>query len=224
MPGNAGMKTAGMTTTHAPKTTPLWLPEKPLLLASTSATRRSLIESAGVPVEVRRPNVDEREAEMAMSGNRIGARGIAQQLARAKALAVSALEPERLVVGGDQTLACGDILFHKPAGLAQALQQLQQLSGRTHQLYSAFALARHGRIVHEMVDTAHLTMRVLGEAFLTRYLAQVGEEVMNSVGGYQLEGAGASLFETISGDYFTILGLPLLPLLAALRAESALAA
>lgn len=213
-----------MTQKATPTRTPLWLADQPLLLASTSATRRSLIENAGVPVEVRRPNVDERVVEIAMGGHKLGARGIAQQLARAKALAVSSLEPERLVVAGDQTLACGDILFHKPADLTQARQQLLQLSGRTHHLHSAFVLARHGHIVHEAVDTANLTMRVLSEAFLSRYLEQVGDAVTGSVGGYQLEGAGAGLFESISGDYFTILGLPLLPLLAALRAERVLVA
>jgi septum formation protein len=202
----------------------LWLSPLPLLLASTSVTRRTMLENIGIRVDVQRPDIDERAVESAMGTHKYDAGDIARHLARAKALAVSTQQPDRLVLAGDQTLALGDRLLHKPADLAHARQQLQQLSGQTHQLHSAFALARKGQIIHEALDTAHLTMLPLSADFLERYLATAGNDICHSVGGYQLEGPGSLLFETIKGDYFTILGLPLLPLLAALRAEKVLAA
>lgn len=206
---------------------PLWLPDRPLLLASTSATRRRLLEEAGIPLETRRPNVDERAVETALTGpgddDGMDASAIALQLARAKALAVSVLEPDRLVVGGDQTLALGKRRLHKPRDRDEALIQLRAMAAREHRLHAAFVLARHGHILAEAVDTARLSVRAYDDAFLARYLAVAGESVCESVGAYRLEGPGATLFDSVDGDYFTILGLPLMPLLAALRAEGALA-
>ena len=127
--------------------------------------------------------------------------------------------PGRFVVGADQTLALGTRLFSKPAGRAQAAEQLRALAGRSHELHSAVAVARDGKILFEAVSVARMTMRQLGEAEIEAYLDEAGEAVTSSVGAYQLEGLGVHLFERIEGDHFTILGLPLLPLLAFLRGE-----
>ncbi len=136
-----------------------------------------------------------------------------------KALAVSARQPGRFVVGADQTLALRRELFSKPAGRAQAAEQLRALAGGSHELHSAVAVARDGKILFERVSVARMTMRQLGEAEIDAYLDEAGEAVTTSVGAYQLEGLGVHLFERIEGDHFTILGLPLLPLLAFLRSE-----
>ena len=144
---------------------------------------------------------------------------IAALLARAKALSVSSRQPGKYVIGADQTLALGGRLFSKPTGRAQAAEQLRALAGRSHELHSAVAVVRDGKILFEAVAIAGMTMRRLGDAEIDVYLDQAGEAVTSSVGAYQLEGLGVHLFERIEGDYFTILGLPLLPLLAFLRSE-----
>jgi septum formation protein len=144
---------------------------------------------------------------------------IAALLAGEKALAVSARLPGRFVVGADQTLALGEQLFSKPAGRAQAAEQLRALAGRSHDLHSAVAVARNGKILFSDVSAAQMTMRQLTGADIRAYLDHAGEAVTSSVGAYQLEGLGVHLFERIEGDHFTILGLPLLPLLAFLRSE-----
>jgi len=144
---------------------------------------------------------------------------IAKLLAREKALWVSSRNPGRYVVGADQTLALGDRLFSKPAGRAAAAEQLRLLAGKGHELHSAFAVARDGKILLSDVSIAKMTMRRLDESQIEAYLDQAGEAVTTSVGAYQLEGLGVHLFERIEGDHFTILGLPLLPLLAFLRSE-----
>jgi septum formation protein len=148
---------------------------------------------------------------------------IAALLAREKALFVSSRQPGRYVIGADQTLALGDRLFSKPAGRAQAAEQLRALAGRAHELHSAVAVARDGKILFGDVAIARMTMRRLDEAEIAAYLDAAGEAVTSSVGAYQLEGLGVHLFERIEGDHFTILGLPLLPLLAFLRSERRLA-
>lgn len=201
----------------------LWIARHPLILASTSRTRRALIEAAGIVAETRHPEVDERaiEAQFRTSGAPI--EDLAQILAREKALAVSAREPERLVLGADQTLECDGEQFHKPTDLESAQKQIAALAGRTHHLHSAAALAIDGSVVFDTVETADLTVRPLDAAFISRYVAAVGDAVLTSVGGYQIEGKGVQLFSRISGDHFTILGLPLLPVLAFLRAEKHLA-
>ena len=200
---------------------PLWLAARPLVLASQSAVRRALLEAAGVPVAVAPAAIDERAAE-AKAGERDPAK-VAAVLARAKAGAVAAKQPGRLVLGADQTLALGERRFSKAADRAGARQQLTALRGKTHALHSALAVVRDGAVLFEHLDTARLTMREFSDAFLDSYLDTVGSAVTRSVGGYQLEGAGIQLFERVEGEHSTILGLPLMPLLRWLRNEGLLA-
>ena len=203
--------------------TDLWLSPQALILASTSATRRLLVSAAGIPVETMDPAVDERAVEAPFKKAGASAMEVAAALARAKALAVSNRLPGRLVLGGDQTLDCDGQSFSKPADREAAHRQLSALAGRTHHLHAAAALARDGRIVFETVSSAALTMRAMDAAFISRYLAAAGEAATRSVGGYQLEALGIHLFSDIAGDHFTILGLPLLSILPALRREAVLA-
>jgi septum formation protein len=199
----------------------LWRGKLPLLLASQSRARQMLLANAGIAFEARQADIDERAVQQA---SRLSAPGeIAALLAREKALAVSARHPGRLVAGADQTLALGFTLFSKPADRVQAKQQLGALAGRTHELHSAVAVVRDDRILFETVAIARMTMRSLGEAEINAYLREAGEAVISSVGAYQLEGLSIHLFERIDGDHFTILGLPLLQLLAFLRSERLLA-
>ncbi len=154
---------------------------------------------------------------------RTRARGARRRLAEAKAGAVAARHPTRVVVGADQVLACEGQLFHKPEDLAEARAQIGRLAGRTHALHSAVALAVEGRVAESFVETAHLTMRPLDAEAIATYVNLAGaDRVRASVGGYQLEGLGIHLFSEIAGDHSTILGLPLLPLLARLRARGLL--
>ena len=162
-------------------------------------------------------DIDERGIQA--SSNLSNPPEIALLLAREKAKAVSVNRPDSHVIGADQTLALGNRLFNKPAGRAQALAQLRDLAGNSHELNSAVAVARDGQIVFEHVSVARMTMRQMTEAELAAYLDAAGDAVTTSVGAYQLEGLGIHLFERIEGDHFTILGLPLLPLLAFLRGE-----
>lgn len=194
-----------------------------LILASGSAVRARLLRDAGLDFEVRDSRVDE-EAVKKKFAESDGGSGIedvtdtlAQALAGEKALAVSRAEPTAFVVGADQILSCDTLRFDKPRDMAEARANLARFRGRTHTLHSAAALARGGEIVWSHCDRARLTMRGFSDAFLDRYLATLGEKVRASVGCYQLEGPGIQLFERIEGDYFTILGLPLLALLAELR-------
>ena len=199
----------------------IWLGKDPLILASQSRARQMLLKNTGIPFEAIPADVDERAVQKTSGLSAPGE--IAKLLAREKALWVSLRNPGRYVVGADQTLALGDRLFSKPAGRAAAVQQLQLLAGSRHELHSAFAVARDGKILLADVSLAGMTMRPLGKAEIEAYLDQAGQAVTTSVGGYQLEGLGVHLFERIEGDHFTILGLPLLPLLAFLRGERLLA-
>ena len=201
---------------------PLWQDPEPLVLASKSASRRAMLEAAGVPVEVRAAGIDERAVEAAAGVS--GAREAAVLLACEKARAVARLMPSRLVVGADQTLSLDDRRLDKPADMAAARAQLAALSGRTHELHSAAAVVAGDTVLFTTVDTASLTARPLGAGFLDCYLDAAGPAVLSSVGAYQLEGAGIHLFERIEGNYFTILGLPLLPLFGFLRRRGSLAA
>jgi septum formation protein len=193
----------------------LWLAREPLVLASRSASRSAILAAAGVALEIIPADIDERGLE-AQAGEQSPA-GVANILARAKALAVSAERPARLVLGADQTLALGSALFTKPADIGAAREQLRRLRGRTHELHSAVVLARGETVVFEHCESARLTMRAFSDGFLDAYLEAAGSAVTASVGGYQVEGLGIGLFERIEGDHFTILGLPLLPLLHHLR-------
>jgi len=195
----------------------LWRGNDPLILASQSPARRALLANAGISFEAIPAAIDERAVQQ-ISG--LSAPGdVAALLAREKALSVSMGHAGRFVVGADQTLALGERLFSKPADRAQAADQLRALAGRCHELHSAVAVARDGKILFADASTARMTMRRLGEAMIDAYLDQAGDIVTSSVGAYQLEGLGVHLFERIEGDHFTILGLPLLQLLAFLRGE-----
>ena len=194
---------------------PLWLASDPLVLASRSAVRRTLLAAAGVPVEVQPADIDERSLETGLPSS--APTTVAALLAREKALAVGRLRPGRLVLGADQVLALDAKLFTKPADLAAARAQLRALSGRTHELHSAIALVRDGAVVFEHVGTARLSMRSFSDRFLDAYLDAIGSAATASVGAYQIEGLGLQLFERIEGDYFTVLGLPLLAALDFLR-------
>ena len=195
----------------------LWRGKHPLVLASQSLTRQALLANAGIDFEAAAADLDERAVQQA--SGLLAPGDIAALLAREKALSVSSRQPGKYVIGADQTLAQGERLFSKPAGRPQAAEQLRALAGRRHELHSAVAVARDGKILFETVAIAGMTMRRLGEAEIDVYLDQAGEAVRSSVGAYQLEGLGVNLFERIEGDHFTILGLPLLPLLAFLRSE-----
>jgi septum formation protein len=199
----------------------IWRGKDPLILASQSRARKMLLASAGIDFEALPADIDERVVQK--DSGLSAPDEIAALLAREKALAVSSQKPGRYVVGADQTLALGQRLFSKPAGRDQAAEQLRALSGNTHELYSAVAIARDGKILFAEVAVARMTMRQLGEGEIGAYLGQAGDAVTTSVGAYQLEGLGSHLFERIEGDHFTILGLPLLKLLAFLRSEKLLA-
>jgi septum formation protein len=195
----------------------LWRAAEPLVLASKSVVRRVILEQAGLPVEPRVAALDERAIETDAGPRDPGA--VAALLARAKAAVIAAKSPGRVVLGADQTLALGEQRFSKPEGRDAARRQLRELRGRTHSLHTAIALMRDDAVIFEHIDVAYLTMRPFSDRFREVYLDQAGETVALSVGAYQLEGPGVHLFERIAGDYFTILGLPLLPLLGALRRE-----
>jgi septum formation protein len=194
----------------------LWLAADPLVLASRSEARRALLAAAGIPLDVRPADLDER----ALAAGAPAA--TAALLAREKALAVARTEPGRLVLGADQTLALGAERFDKPGDRAGAAAALRALRGRTHVLHSAVAVVQDGAVLFEHADAARLTMRTFSDRFLERYLDAAGAAVTASVGGYQIEGLGLQLFERIEGDYFTILGLPLLPVLDFLRRRQCL--
>ena len=192
----------------------------PLILASGSKVRAMLLRNAGLEFGVRDSRVDEDAVKNKFAGSDTDA--LALKLAEEKALTVSRTEPATLVIGADQILSCNGARFDKPRDMAEARANLQRFRARAHILHSGLALALGGEIVWRHVDQAHLTMRDFSDDFLAWYLTTLGEKVRSSVGCYQLEGPGIQLFERIEGDYFTILGLPLLPLLAELRRREVL--
>jgi septum formation protein len=199
----------------------LWRGKYPLILASQSRARQALLANAGIEFEAVAAEIDERAVQQ--DSILSGPGDIAALLARKKALSVSMRRPGNFVVGADQTLALGTQLFIKPDGRAQAAEHLRTLAGRSHELHSAVAVVRDGKILFESGDIARMTMRRLGGAEIEAYLNEAGAAITTSVGAYQLERLGVHLFERIEGDHFTILGLPLLPLLAFLRSERLLA-
>lgn len=195
----------------------LWRGNHPLVLASQSRARQTLLSNAGLAFEVMTADIDERASQQASNLSTPG--DVAGLLAREKALWVSLRRSGQFVIGADQTLALGPRLFNKPAGRTEAREQLRALAGRGHELNSAVAVALDGKILFAEVSVARMFMRKIEEAEIDAYLDAAGEAVTTSVGAYQLEGLGVHLFERIEGDHFTILGLPLLPLLAFLRSE-----
>jgi septum formation protein len=199
----------------------LWLAAAPLVLASRSAVRRTLLEAAGIPVEICPADIDERSVE---AGAPLQAPvAIAALLAREKASVIAERNRGRLILGADQTLSLDGRRFAKPADRAAARAQLRALSGRSHELYSAIAFVQDGAVLLEHVGVARLTMRAVSDRFLDDYLDAVGDAATASVGAYQLEGFGIQLFERLDGDYFTVLGLPLLKALDFLRRHGCLA-
>lgn len=196
---------------------PLWTSGEPLILASGSSARAQMLNAAGIPFEIDKPTLDERAVEAPLRAAGADGAQIAAALAQAKALEVSARRPGRYVLGGDQTLQIGDDLLAKPDGRAGAHAHLRFLSGRSHQLHAAAALARDGDVLLAASDTATLTMRALSDAFIETYLDAAGDAVLGSVGAYQIEGLGLHLFTRIEGRHPVIMGLPLQSLIEGLR-------
>ncbi len=188
-----------------------------LVLASGSRTRAAMLEQAGVSAVLDKPLVDEDEVKAAGRAEGVSADIVAEALAELKAQRITRRHPGALVVGADQMLECEGRWFDKPADRAAARAQLLDLRGKTHRLVSCAVVVRNGERMWHRIDSARLTMRNFSEAFLDDYLDRVGDDVLHSVGAYQLEGLGAQLFHRVEGDFFTILGLPLLPLLGFLR-------
>jgi septum formation protein len=203
--------------------TSLWIGAVRPVLASKSATRRLLLENAGIVVDVEAAAIDERALEEQFLESGGSPFELAAELARAKALDVSARRPRALCFGADQTLLLDGSLFHKPDDMGAAEQSLNRLAGRTHVLNSAVCVARDGAPLFERAQSARLTMRALDDRAIRRYLAVAGPAALSSVGAYQVEGLGVHLFEAIDGDHFVILGLPLLIVLEWLRANGFLA-
>jgi septum formation protein len=189
----------------------------PIVLASGSATRRKLLEQAGIDFIVDKPDLDERPIKAACRNQGLDAEQTALALAVAKAKDVAGRHRGTVVVGADQMLDCEGEWFDKPIDLAAAKMQIARLSGKMHRLISAVVAVRDRETVWQAVDIAELTVRDLSAAAIDAYLVRVGDAALGSVGAYQVEGAGIRLFSAIHGDYFTIMGLPLLPLLQFLR-------
>jgi septum formation protein len=190
---------------------------EPLILASGSATRAKLLRGAGVVLETAVPAIDEAELKASLRQEGASAARVAETLAELKAQRISPRFPGRLVLGSDQMLECDGVWLDKPETRETARAQLKRLRGRSHSLITSAVLVRNGERIWHATDRAELRMRAFSDEFVERYLDQAGDDVLHSVGAYQLEGLGAQLFERVTGDFFTILGLPLLPVLAILR-------
>ena len=199
---------------------PIWRGADPLVLASRSESRRALLSAAGLDAEFVAPEVDERALEDRYLKRGGPLENLALELARAKALAVSAERPDAYCIGADQTLTLEGGILHKASDFAEAAQTLAALSGKTHRLTSAFCVARAGRALVVHRDHADVRMRALDPSEISRYLERAGPGVLASVGAYQGEGLGVHLFERIEGDHSVVLGLPMLSLLGWLRHEN----
>lgn len=193
-----------------------------IILASGSRIRAQLLRDAGVPFDIVPSDVDEATIKQRCLANGDDLRDIAMRLAEAKALSVSRQHPDAFVIGADQVLGLDGRLYDKPADMDDARARLQEFSGRSHTLYSAACISRGPSVLWQVIDYPTLTMCTLSDETIERYLADAGEDVLTSVGAYQLESIGARLFHQVHGNYFSILGLPLLPLLAFLREQKQL--
>jgi septum formation protein len=189
------------------------MPQSKLILASTSKIRQAVLENAGLVISCKQPNLDEHAAKAKLGS--ISPKSLAQALAEQKSLSLECRDG--IIIGADQTLSCNSTIFHKPKSLSAARAQLLELRGKTHSLHSALACAQNGKIIWSICDDARLTMRDFSNDYVDHYIKACGDDILSSVGSYKLEKQGVQLFEKIEGDYFTILGLPLLPLLAFLR-------
>jgi septum formation protein len=196
---------------------------EPLILASASAARARLLQAAGIAVRIEAAAIDESEIKAACRSQGRDAAACAGALAEAKARAVSARHRDGLVIGADQMLDCDGTWLDKPRDVGEARAQLERLRGRRHELVTAATVLAQGDVAWRRIDRARLTMRRCSDAFLGDYVAAMGGELTATVGGYFLEGLGAQLFDEIEGDYFAILGLPLVPLLSFLRGRGAIA-
>lgn len=193
-----------------------------IVLSSSSATRRKLLSQTGLYFKTAKPPVDESIIKAKLKEAGASAEQVADNLAESKANSVAAILPGAFIIGADQMLECDGVWFDKPTGRDGAKSHLRALSGKTHQLITAAVIAHEGRIIWRRTETARMTMRPLSEEFIETYLDKAGDGAVRSVGAYELEGAGAQLFDKVEGDFFSILGLPLIPLLAALREAGAL--
>jgi len=193
-----------------------------IVLSSSSATRRKLLAQAGISFKTAKPPVDEAIIKADLKSSGATAEQVADQLAESKANSVAEILPGAFVIGADQMLECDGVWLDKPADRAGAKDHLMRLRGKTHQLITAAVIAHEGRIIWRRGDIAKMTMRDFSDEFLDQYIEEAGEGAVRSVGAYELEGIGAQLFDRIEGDFFSILGLPLIPLLAALREAGAL--
>ena len=193
-----------------------------IILASASAARRALLQQAGIIAETNPSTLDEDALKAAYLRQEpaITPADMAARLAAAKAISVSNQNPDSLVIGADQVLALGTTRYDKPKSIEEARTHLRQLRGKTHYLETAIACARQGEVIWSTLTRPALHMRNLSDAFIESYLDRQGTNMMQTVGGYKLEGEGIQLFSTIEGDYFSILGLPLLPLLEFLRRQN----
>lgn len=197
--------------------------ETPLVLASGSTTRADILRKAGLRFEIERPDVDEAAIRLSMIDKDASVEAAAVLLAEKKAVQISSgTRPAALVIGADQILECDGEWFEKPDSIARARLQLSRLSGTSHRLISSVVVALNGTVIWCHTDQARLTMRSLGDEFLESYTEVMGEKLFTSVGAYQLEGLGAQLFSSVEGDHYTVLGLPLLPLLEFLRQQDIL--
>lgn len=194
----------------------------PIILASASPYRAMLLKNAGIAFETQKPDIDERAAEAPLKESGASPEDIASILAEVKAEDVSRRNPAAVVIGSDQTLSLGDEVLHKAPDMEAARRRLITLSGKTHQLNTAVVVAQGGVAVWRDVSIAHMTMRTLEPAFIGRFMARAGNKALTSVGAYTIEDEGIQLFERIEGDYFAIVGLPLLPLLRQLRSMGAI--
>ncbi len=212
-----------MTSTQMAEAAALMASEAPLLvLASASAARRSVLEAAGIAVTAQAAAVDEAAVKESLKAEGASAIQTAETLAELKAQRVATKYPGALVIGADQMLSCNGVWFDKPVDQDHAAAHLRALSGKTHELNTAVCVVRNGGRIWHYNAIARLTMRALSDDFIASYLKAAGPAVLTSVGAYQLEGRGAQLFAAVEGDFFTILGLPLLPLMDFLRANKAL--
>lgn len=200
----------------------IWLPELPLVLASKSQIRLELLERAGFQPTVSVPEFDERAFEATLEREDLVITERASALASEKARLISLIYPDHYVIGADQMLTCEGVILHKSENLAEAKHQLAFLNGITHQLTSAVAISRNGHILFTTSDHAHMTMRMLTDQQIETYCTLVGPALLRSVGCYELEGLGVHLFDRVEGDFFTVLGMPLEPLIGFLRREGCL--